>query len=93
MSSNIVQKHIFVSGRVQGVGFRAFLRSQAAGLKIKGWAKNLRDGRVEIVIQGEKEKIKQMISFIKEGPSFADVKHIEIQDENLGEFEQFEIRF
>ena len=93
MSSNIIQKHIFVSGRVQGVGFRAFLRRQAAGLNIKGWAKNLRDGRVEVVIQGKKEKIKQMISFIKEGPSFAKVNDIEIKDENLSEFEKFEIRF
>ena len=93
MSKNITQKHIFVSGRVQGVGFRAFLRRQAAGLNIKGWAKNLRDQRVEIVIQGKKEKIKQMISLIKEGPSFANVNDIEIQDEVLSEFEQFEIRF
>ncbi|MGM0601732.1 MAG: acylphosphatase [Bacillota bacterium] len=93
MSSNIIQKHIFVSGRVQGVGFRAFLRRQAAGLNIKGWAKNLRDGRVEIVIQGKENKVEQMISLIKEGPSFANVKNIKITDENLSDFNQFEIRF
>jgi len=56
MAVEKVQKHIFISGRVQGVGFRAFIRREAAVLNIKGWAKNLVDGRVEVVIQGIKTK-------------------------------------
>ncbi|MFN2339862.1 MAG: acylphosphatase [Halanaerobium sp.] len=93
MAAEKVQKHIYISGRVQGVGFRAFTRSQAAVLDIKGWVKNLHDGRVEAVIQGEKNKVTQMIKKLKKGPSFARVDDFEISEEKLDDFNEFEIRF
>ncbi|TDO73020.1 acylphosphatase [Halanaerobium saccharolyticum] len=93
MAAEKIQKHIYISGRVQGVGFRAFIREQAAVLDIKGWAKNLADGRVEVVIQGQKNNIKQMISKLKEGPSFARVDDFEINDEQVDDYNDFEIRF
>lgn len=93
MANDIVQKHIFISGRVQAVGFRAFTRKEASLRGIKGWVKNLADGRVEIKIQGEREKIKEMLKKIKEGPSFARVDDIQIIDEELENFDRFEIRF
>jgi acylphosphatase len=93
MTKNIIQKHIFISGRVQGVGFRAFTRKEASSRGIKGWVKNLADGRVEIIIQGEREDIKDMIKRIKEGPSFARVDDIEISDEEIENFDRFEVRF
>ena len=93
MAAEKVQKHIFISGRVQGVGFRAFTRKQAAVLDIKGWVKNLHDGRVEVVIQGENNKVKQMVKKLKEGPSFARVHDFEIEDEEADNFNGFEIRF
>ncbi|RAK11157.1 acylphosphatase [Halanaerobium saccharolyticum] len=93
MAAEKVQKHIYISGRVQGVGFRAFIREQAAVLDIKGWAKNLTDGRVEVVIQGQKNNIKQMILKLKEGPSFARVDDFEINDEKVDNYKDFEIRF
>ena len=93
MAAEKVQKHIFISGRVQGVGFRAFTRSQAAVLDIKGWVKNLADGRVEVVIQGKKDKVTQMIKKLKKGPSFARVDDFEINDEEISNFSDFEIRF
>lgn len=93
MTENIIQKHIFISGRVQGVGFRAFTRKEASSRGIKGWVKNLADGRVEIIIQGEREDIKDMIKRIKEGPSFARVDDIEISDEEIENFDRFEVRF
>jgi len=56
--------HVFYSGRVQGVGFRWTLRSIAAGLGLSGWVKNLRDGRVETVCEGEEKKIKQFMDSV-----------------------------
>jgi len=93
MAAKKVQKHIYISGRVQGVGFRAFTRSQAAVLDIKGWVKNLADGRVEVVINGEKKKVTQMIKKLKEGPSFARVDDFEIEEQEIDNFNNFEIRF
>jgi len=93
MTENIIQKHIFISGRVQGVGFRAFTRKEASSRGITGWVKNLADGRVEIKIKGEREDIKNMIKRIKEGPSFARVDDIEISNEEIENFDRFEVRF
>ena len=88
-----VQKHIFISGRVQGVGFRAFIRREAAVLNIKGWAKNLVDGRVETIIQGDKKKVSQMIAKLREGPSYAKVENLNINDEKPTDFSDFKIKF
>ena len=93
MAAEKVQKHIYISGRVQGVGFRAFTRSQAAVLDIKGWVKNLADGRVEAVIEGEKNKVNQMINKLKNGPSFARVDDFEVKDQKPENFDDFQIRF
>ena len=93
MAAENVQKHIFISGRVQGVGFRAFIRREAAVLNIKGWAKNLADGRVETIIQGDKKKVSQMIAKLREGPSYAKVENLKINDEELTDFSDFKIKF
>ena len=93
MAAEKVQKHIFISGRVQGVGFRAFIRREAAVLNIRGWAKNLIDGRVEVVIQGDKNKVAQMIEKLKEGPSYARVDNLKIIEEDLEEYSDFQIKF
>jgi acylphosphatase len=79
--SDKVRKHVFVSGRVQGVGFRATTRNKAQTLDIKGWVKNLYDGRVEAVIQGDPDSVKQMIRFFKKGPRMVNVTDYEIKKE------------
>ena len=93
MAAEKVQKHIYISGRVQGVGFRAFTRSQAAVLDIKGWVKNLHDGRVEAVIEGKKNNVAQMLNKLKKGPSFARVDDFEVSEQKIDNFDDFEIRF
>ena len=93
MAAEKVQKHIYISGRVQGVGFRAFTRREAAVLDIKGWVKNLADGRVELVIKGQEAKVKEMLRKVKEGPSFARVDDFKVKDEKPDDYDQFEIRF
>lgn len=86
--------HIFVSGRVQGVFFRAETKRAAQRYNLSGWVKNLRDGRVEAVFEGDEKNIEQMIAWCHEGPPFAAVEHLEISEEPAsGEFEGFSISY
>ncbi|KXB02403.1 acylphosphatase [candidate division MSBL1 archaeon SCGC-AAA261F19] len=86
--------HVFISGRVQGVFFRSTTRSKAKNLSITGWVKNLKDGRVEAVFEGEDDKVKEMLDFCHEGSSAAQVSDVEINwEEYQGEFSGFEIRY
>ncbi|MEO0098064.1 MAG: acylphosphatase [candidate division WOR-3 bacterium] len=84
--------HLYISGIVQGVFFRDFTRRQAQALKIKGWVRNLWDGRVEAVGEGEEEKIKEWLKRLREGPPGAKVTGLEIEyEEPTGEFSDFRI--
>jgi len=86
------QYHIFISGRVQGVFFRANTCRKARELGVKGWVRNVSDGRVEVVAQGE--KIKEFIEFLKQGPLNAKVENVEIIKEPAEEmYENFEINY
>jgi len=86
--------HVFVSGVVQGVFFRTTTRRVAKILGIKGWVKNLPDGRVEVVAEGENENIDKLIEFLKQGPSTARVDNLDVKPEDYrGEFEDFTIRY
>jgi len=84
--------YLLLSGQVQGVFFRASTRVKAKNLRISGWVKNLPDGKVEIVAEGEKEKLEELISWARKGPITAKVENIEIEwQEYLGEFDSFEV--
>ena len=84
---------IFLSGRVQGVGFRAFIRKNARKFNVNGWAKNLNDGRVEAVFSGNKEDVDKLLELVKKGPRFAEVDNFEIKYIDNKEFDSFEIRY
>ena len=71
--------HAFISGKVQGVWFRAFTREQAQALGVTGWAKNLADGRVEVMLCGEQSKLQTLIKLLGRGPPLARVSGIEQQ--------------
>jgi len=84
--------HIFVEGRVQGVFFRHYIRETATAYNIKGWVRNLHDGRVEMVCEGSGEDIEKMIQWCRQGPPGSYVKKIDTaREEYRGEFEYFEI--
>ncbi|MEA1912453.1 MAG: acylphosphatase [candidate division WOR-3 bacterium] len=86
--------HLWVSGFVQGIGFRSFVMRKANGLGIGGWVKNLPDGRVEIVGEGEDWKLKEFVRNVKIGPSFATVSGVQVKEEVYkNEFKQFTVRF
>ncbi|MHA1506503.1 MAG: acylphosphatase [Candidatus Asgardarchaeia archaeon] len=90
----MVRAHVFISGIVQGVFFRATMREMALKLGVKGWVRNLPDGRVEAVIEGEKEKVEKMIEWCHHGPPSARVEKVEVKwEEFKGEFDTFRIKF
>lgn len=83
---------IRASGRVQGVFFRAGARKRARELGITGWARNLSDGRVELVAEGAKKKLEHFIEWCREGTPLAKVERLELHWETWkGEFEDFAI--
>ena len=82
----------WVSGRVQGVWFRAYTKDKAQKLGLTGYAKNLEDGRVEVVACGEQEKIQQLEGWLKKGPPLAKVTALNIEELPFQTFETFETR-
>jgi acylphosphatase len=89
-----IRAHVYVSGRVQGVFFRYTTKEWADELGLTGWVRNLPDGRVEAVIEGEEEKVKEMIELMRKGPPLAIVKNIEVKWERYkGEFKAFIIKY
>lgn len=75
-----------VSGRVQGVGFRYFVKSHADRLSLNGYASNLVDGRVEVVAQGEPEAVSNLLKLLDIGPRYSSVSSVyvaEIVDSSL----------
>ena len=92
----MVQKrvHIFVNGRVQGVFFRQATKVIAIKNNVTGWVRNLDDGRVEILIEGDDKCIDSVIAWCDCGPANSRVDDIQINNENyLGSFEDFEVRY
>lgn len=86
--------HLFISGRVQGVFFRENTRRKAEKIGINGWVRNLDDGRVEAVFEGEEKKVKEMIEWAKKGPIIAKVAQVDIKEEEYkNEFKDFTIRY
>ncbi len=72
--------HILVSGRVQGVGFRYFVREQAQRLSLSGWVRNLRDGRVEILVVGDALARQGFLQKVHQGPLAAEVARVEFRE-------------
>lgn len=87
-----VRIHVYIEGIVQGVSFRYYTYKLAKKHKVNGWIRNLPDGRVEAVFEGDKESVNKLVEFCKKGPEGALVTNIEIIEEKfLNEFKDFEI--
>ena len=92
----MIQKriHIFVIGRVQGIFFRQSTRVIAIKNNVNGWVRNLDDGRVEIVAEGEESNIDALVDWCKTGPANSRVDEFELLEEkSTGEFENFQVRY
>jgi acylphosphatase len=89
-----LQAHLFISGRVQGVFYRAFIRDTAAGLGLNGWVRNLSDGRVEVVLSGDRPSIETAIAECRKGPPGAFVHDVKVSWEPRTKgLAGFEIRY
>jgi acylphosphatase len=85
--------HVEVEGRVQGVGFRAFVVDQAFRLGVYGWVRNRWIGTVEVVAEGDHTALEQLIAALREGPPASHVTHLNLEwQAATGEFHQFSMR-
>ncbi len=85
------QIHVWISGIVQGVGYRFWTKNEAQKLNLKGWVRNLPDGRVEAVFQGEIQDIVIMLKNCRQGSSLASVDEVESNEEELEKLDNFKI--
>jgi acylphosphatase len=73
-------KHLIISGKVQGVGYRAAFETQARALELSGWVRNRHDGSVEALVDGEAAALERIIAWAKRGPAMAQVTNVEVAD-------------
>lgn len=89
-----LRAHVIVHGLVQGVWFRASTKDEADRLGVTGWVRNLPDGSVEAVFEGDKKKVEEIVGWCHRGPSGANVSKVEIVWEPYTrEFGHFDIRY
>jgi acylphosphatase len=85
---------LIVTGRVQGVFFRQSLKAKAIQNNIFGWVKNLQDGRVETILEGNEENIRILVEWAHSGPANAIVENVEIHNEKFDdEFRKFDVLY
>jgi acylphosphatase len=85
--------HVFISGKVQGVGYRYATVHQAQHLGLNGWVRNLPDGRVEAIFEGDRVLVEQMINWCHQGPPAARVQDIETTYERATDLQGFTTRY
>jgi len=91
--ANDKQLHAIVTGYVQGVSFRYYTQREARGLGLTGWVRNRPDGAVEVLAEGSKHQLDQLVDFLNYGPSMASVEGVDVQWGPASQaFHDFEIR-
>jgi acylphosphatase len=89
-----IRAHVIVTGKVQGVFYRAETVSKAKQLRLTGWVRNLPDGRVEGIFEGEETNVQKMVDFCRRGPPNAYVVDVEVRrQEWKGEFDNFTVKY
>jgi acylphosphatase len=82
---------VYINGIVQGVFFRNFIKENAERYNVKGFIRNLEDGRVETFLEGDSNDVNKMIELCKKGPKHSKIKDIEIKPERFQELRNFKI--
>ena len=90
---SVIRRHLWITGRVQGVFFRQSTWQQAQKIgQLQGWVRNLRDGRVEVLVQGPEASVQTLVDYCHHGPISARVDHVEQHQEPVdGELGAFDI--
>ncbi len=82
---------LYVNGAIQGVFYRAFVKDQAEKLNVKGFVRNLEDGRVEVFLEGNNEDVDKMVELCKKGPKHSQIRSVEIKSEKFQDFKVFKV--
>lgn len=88
---NLIAKRYFIRGRVQGVGYRYFAQLAATELEVRGYTRNLDDGRVEVYAVGTPEQLSELAGRLWKGPRMADVRGVEESDAGVQQYDSFQI--
>lgn len=82
---------LYIDGTVQGVFFRNLIKENAERYNIKGFTRNLDNGKIEVFIEGDSDKVEKMIGLCKQGPKHAQIKNVEIKSEPFQGFKNFKV--
>jgi len=92
MTEDRLRRRVRVSGRVQGVGFRAATKAKAEACGVTGWVRNLPDGSVEAAFEGDAEAVAALLDFFRAGPRLARIERVEVREEPAKGLTRFELR-
>jgi len=82
---------LYITGAVQGVFFRLFVKQNAERLDVRGFIRNLEDGRIEAFLEGDFDKVNAMIELCKKGPKHSQIRNVEIKPEKFQDFRNFKV--
>ncbi|GBE19929.1 MAG TPA: acylphosphatase [Candidatus Pacearchaeota archaeon] len=82
---------LYINGTVQGVFYRMFIKDNAEKLNVKGFVRNLEDGRIEVFLEGDSERVNQMIELCKKGPRHSQIRDTQIKPERFQDFRTFKV--
>ena len=82
---------LYITGTVQGVFFRGFVKENAEKLDVRGFVRNLEDGRIEIFLEGNPDEVNKMIELCKHGPKHSQIEKVEIKEERFQDFKGFKV--
>jgi acylphosphatase len=84
-------RRLYLTGMVQGIMFRPYIKENADKLNVRGFVRNLEDKRVEVFIEGNPDEVEKMIEICKRGTKLANIKNVEIKEEKFQGFKEFKI--
>lgn len=82
---------LYITGTVQGIFFRQFIKDNAERYNLRGFVRNLEDGRIEVFIEGDIENVDKMTEVCRKGPKHSQIKKVDIKEEKFQEFKEFKI--
>lgn len=82
---------VYIEGNVQGIFFRSFVKENAERHNVKGFVRNLEDGRVEVFLEGNNDDVDKMIELCKRGPKHSEIRSVDVKNEKFQDFKSFKV--